>query len=316
MNCAICERETQSPALTIHDQPVCKQCASRIQERVAKVEARQERLQRRADRLHDEAEAGLKRAGDRWRMIPMGQPMMPDHYSYKRDRNFRGKTARMEERAFETLKRARQASRRAEAATENRSISSDDPAAVLKLQAKLEGLEAEQERMKAINKTARKLSRNSTLDMAGKVTALAEAHQLAPTIAADLLIPEYGKIGYPSYQLRNNGAEIRRLHQRIEILKRQAVELAQAEDADSAITREATDLPGVDIERDIEDNRLRLYFPGKPSEDIRRILKSRGFRWSSSNGAWQRQLNNGAEWAAERALKQIAPLWEDPDEAR
>lgn len=39
------------------------------------------------------------------------------------------------------------------------------------------------------------------------------------------------------------------------------------------------------------DNRLRLYFDEKPSEEQRSKLKCNGFKWAPSVGAWQRQLN-------------------------
>ena len=40
----------------------------------------------------------------------------------------------------------------------------------------------------------------------------------------------------------------------------------------------------------VEDNRVQLLFPAKPSEKVRRELKRHGFRWARSAGAWQRQL--------------------------
>ena len=39
-----------------------------------------------------------------------------------------------------------------------------------------------------------------------------------------------------------------------------------------------------------EDNRLQVFFDGKPDADTRAELKSNGFRWAPSVGAWQRQL--------------------------
>ena len=60
------------------------------------------------------------------------------------------------------------------------------------------------------------------------------------------------------------------------------------------------DFPGGRAEADKEDNRLRLYFDEKPSEEQRSKLKCNGFKWAPSVGAWQRQLNDNAIYAAAR----------------
>jgi hypothetical protein len=49
-----------------------------------------------------------------------------------------------------------------------------------------------------------------------------------------------------------------------------------------------------------------MIFPGKPDEHTRRLLKANGFRWSPSQGAWQRHLNEAGRWAAERVMKAIS----------
>lgn len=43
-----------------------------------------------------------------------------------------------------------------------------------------------------------------------------------------------------------------------------------------------------------EDNRLQLFFDGKPDQPMIERLKSRGFKWSPRNKAWQRQLTPNA----------------------
>mgnify|MGYP000567974511 CR=1 FL=1 len=66
------------------------------------------------------------------------------------------------------------------------------------------------------------------------------------------------------------------------------------------------------------ENRLQLFFEEKPSEEQRRELKSNGFKWAPSQGAWQRQLTKNAIYAAAgwnfyarrmgRALTSSSPL--------
>lgn len=52
-------------------------------------------------------------------------------------------------------------------------------------------------------------------------------------------------------------------------------------------------------------DRVQIIFPDKPSEDERRVLKSRAFRWAPSVGAWQRQLTQNGVWAAEAVMKDL-----------
>ena len=48
--------------------------------------------------------------------------------------------------------------------------------------------------------------------------------------------------------------------------------------------------------------RIQFLFDDKPDEDTRSLLKSHGFRWAPSEGAWQRLLNDNGRSAA-RAVK-------------
>lgn len=58
--------------------------------------------------------------------------------------------------------------------------------------------------------------------------------------------------------------------------------------------------PGGRAEINEGENRLQLFFEEKPSEEQRRELKSNGFKWAPSQGAWQRQLTKNAIYAAGR----------------
>ncbi len=95
------------------------------------------------------------------------------------------------------------------------------------------------------------------------------------------------KKGYdrmPSYKLTNLGANIRRIKQRIGTLEK----VASLDDK--------TEMVGeVRIERNVDENRVQMFFPGRPSPEARRELKYNGFRWSPSRGCWQRNISSHAE---------------------
>lgn len=63
---------------------------------------------------------------------------------------------------------------------------------------------------------------------------------------------------------------------------------------------------GVEVVENAEAMRIQLIFEGKPSEEIRDILKSHGFRWSPRFGAWQRQLTDNGKWSTKKVLEEIA----------
>ena len=94
-------------------------------------------------------------------------------------------------------------------------------------------------------------------------------------------------VPYPSFYLSNNNANIHRVEQRIHDLKNRS-EFAGWE------------FPGGRAEINKGENRLQLFFDEKPGDEQRQALKHGGFRWSPSQGAWQRQLNRNAIYAADR----------------
>ena len=168
-------------------------------------------------------------------------------------------------------------------------ISSDDPQAVEKLEAKLAALEKHQELMKAANVAIR------MKDPTEGDAKLAELGY-TPEDIAKLREPDFcGRIGYPAYLLQNNNANIRRIRGRIEELKKRTEN-----------TPEGWEFDGGRVVVNTTENRLQIIFDGKPDADIRTELKGEGFRWAPSKGAWQRQLTDNAMRAARR-LKCIAP---------
>lgn len=168
-------------------------------------------------------------------------------------------------------------------------ISADDPQAVQKLEAKLEKLQASQDTMKAVNAYYRK---HKTLDGCPNLSA-ESIEKMKAEMSSQWHIEDKP---YPSWALSNNNAEIRRVKGRIAELTRKQ-ETAYA----------GWEFDGGTVEANKEDNRLQIFFEEKPDEKTRETLKESGFRWSPKAGAWQRQLNDNAIYAADR-LPCIRPL--------
>ena len=168
-------------------------------------------------------------------------------------------------------------------------IRQDDPQAIPKLQKKLAGLEKAQETMKAVNAYYRK---HGTLDGCPHLSP-----ESLENLKADMASGwHYEKKPFQSWELSNNNAEIRRVHQRIESLTR-ANEVAYV----------GWEFDGGHVEANRDQGRLQVFFDGKPEADARQQLKEHGFRWAPSVGAWQRLLNDNAYYASDR-IACIQPL--------
>ena len=104
-----------------------------------------------------------------------------------------------------------------------------------------------------------------------------------------------GKDILPHFYLTNLGANIRTTVKRIERLEAAAKQEARPDFHGN----------GFILRENKEDNRIQFIFNGKPDEATRSILKSRGFRWSPTSGAWQTFLSSNGRFQAERVKSQL-----------
>lgn len=165
-----------------------------------------------------------------------------------------------------------------------RPIMSGDADATERLEEKIAKAEELQARMKAANAAIRKHKKAGE----GAQVAALVALGFPEARARDLLKPDFcGRIGFADYETTNNNANIRRMKERLAKVSRD-----QAKE-DTAIEGENARLEDCPAE-----NRVRLFFPGKPAEEVRSKLKKSGFRWSPTIGAWQAYRNH---WSMQTA---------------
>jgi hypothetical protein len=250
-------------------------------------ERKENRISRYADRAKKasgEADALFGKAHDMASAIPFGQPILVGHHSEGADRSCRNRIENTQRKSFEAAEKAAYYQGKAESAAANNSISGDNPDAVNLYREKLAKLEAAQERMKAVNKAFAKG------DDALKALGLTD-EQIAKMKSN---MPSYERKPYPSWALSNNNAEMRRVKEKIE----------QLEKLDT-VEAETITFKGGKLLVNTEINRVQFLFDDKPGEGIRSLLKSYGFRWAPSEGAWQRQRTMNAVGDAKRLVSKI-----------
>lgn len=249
-----------------------------------KKQARIERYEDRAAKARQESAAIYRQADDMLSAIPPGQPIMG-----RSDRAYRDRAFDKIGKAVAAGEKADYYERKAEAARNNKAISSDDPDALEKLTAKLESLKSAQERMKKINAYYRKhgtckgcegVSDDRAAELDEKVKN-GYSWETAP---------------YPSYALSNNNQEIHRIEKRIE-------QLSHAKEVGFS----GWEFDGGKVVANDSNNRLQIFFDGIPPAEVRQELKGRGFHWARSEGAWQRQLTQNAIYSASR-IAAIKPI--------
>ena len=249
----------------------------------AKQEARRARLERAADNARAGSLAAHKRSQDLVAGIPFGQPILVGHHSEKRHRNAVDKSWDALGRAVKLTDEAEEYDRRAASVGEG-GISSDDPDAIEKLADKRTELEQKRDLMKAANAFYKK---NGTLDGWDGPADIRASGESNLRHSWDKNHP------FPSYALTNIGARIRQAAKRTEQIERAA-----------AIPASVEEINGVRVGVDPLGNRVSLTFGARLSKDNYKRVRSGGFVWSPTRGAFVRKLSNGAVYNA-RELARI-----------
>lgn len=213
-------------------------------------ERKKERYQELAEKSREESQQYYEQYQKMSDVIPLGQPILTDHYSANATRRGYKKMHSQFDKSAQADNKAEYYEDKIDTIENNNSISLDDPKAIEKLQDKLERLEHERENIKA------------------------RPHS--------------------TWELQNIGAEIRRIKKRIEQIK----DLEELDFKDIEFT-------GGKAILNKEVNRIQILFDDKPSEEVRNILKHRGFKWSRYEKAWQRLYNKNTIYATNRAIEEI-----------
>ena len=218
-------------------------------------------------------------------------------------------------------------------------ISVNDPDAHTKLSARIKDSNARLERMKLVNSVMRKHAGKSIRhDYGNGYTPTWKEGKSAQTAAAALrgvgltdaevaraLRPgAFGDMGHAPYEMTNLNANIKRMQTRIAEVEQHRRNTAQAAPEQSYSTRDdAQDqnagpvqkpVSGVTVTEHPEEGRMRVKFPGRPDNRQIQLLKSHGFKWAPSQGAWSRILTDNARYSA-RMLMSALGLAKDAQES-
>jgi len=233
----------------------------------------------RAKKSNEIANQESNRARKMGSVIPLGQPILVGHHSEGSHRSLLKKIDTAYHKASDAYDKAGYYENKAATVEANHAISGDDPEAIKRYQEKLKKLEETQEYMKAVNKAWKQ-------GMAALV-ALGLSKTESEELANENTKP------CPSWMLGNNSAEIRRVKENIENLKKL-----------DSMAAENIKFNGGEMLINVELNRVQFIFDDIPEPEKRSLLKSHGFKWAPSQKAWQRQRTLNAVHAAKYLLKE------------
>lgn len=215
---------------------------------------KQDRIDRyleNAGKARAESSALSQQAHTMLSAIPPGQPMLPDHYSYKSDKRYRDRIDTKMRQSISADEKADYYEGKARAAANNRAISSDDPDAVQKLQEKLTALEKLQAKMKTTNAYYRK---HQTCRGCEGITD-EEAARLDQRVKDGY---SWETAPYPAYALSNNNQEIHRIKKRLETLTQ-----------NREVGFQGWEFDGGKVVANDDKNRLQIFFDEIPPAEVR-----------------------------------------------
>lgn len=249
--------------------------------RKEKQELRAERYRRLAEKAEAKSAEAFNRSNAAVDGIVPGQPILVGHYSESRHHRAIERSHQAMDKCVQESNKAEYYRSKAESAEHNTNIYLGDDDAVERLTEKLAELEKKQESMKSANKILR--SKKSDEDKVESLMKLGFSEKTSRNAVEE-------HFTFPAYSLSNNNARIADTRKKLEKAKQL-----------SSMTDKEYMIDDCTVYECYSENRLRVFFPGKPSDDVRTKLKRNGFRWSPSNGCWQSYLNR---WAI-RNLKEI-----------
>ena len=172
-------------------------------------------------------------------------------------------------------------------------ILSDDERAIEKLEEKLQDLKDLQEKMREANKALRIKDIEEGNDRLRELGFSEKA-------IAELRTPDFlGDIGFAHWALSNNNQELHRIEKRLENLK--------------AIKERGTSEQEYKTFKAVENTeamRFQIVFDSIPAPEVRTLLKSNGFKWAPSQGAWQRQITGNGRWAFNAVIDELKKMEE------
>lgn len=191
----------------------------------------------------------------------------------------------------------------------NDRVDNTDPYAVEKISGKIKFLEDAHDVTLIYRKLCQK-NKISNVDWTDRTdedkAKRVEVKKEAVRLAKEKGIPDKAiKEGINSPFTANQTADIRRNKERLEELKKRQSKIeerAANAGSEGGSNTGRVDFAGGYIYENPEMDRIQIIYDGKPERDVINKLKSNGFRWSPSQGAWQRQLNRNGRMAVNRVM--------------